>query len=136
MNKAGPGPPPYAGGPAYSTYVPPPAAPPSYSQAVGGVPPSSPFIPPTQSIHGGPTIVTTVVPVGPQATHMICPYCQAEVDTATRTEPGLIAYLSGIVIAILGCWLGCCLIPCCIPECMDVHHSCPNCKAYLGRYRR
>ncbi|GLG97595.1 Protein of unknown function, partial [Gryllus bimaculatus] len=49
MNKAGPGPPPYAGGAAYSTYVPPPAAPPSYSQAVGGVPPSSPFIPPTQS---------------------------------------------------------------------------------------
>lgn len=32
------------------------------------------------------------------------------------------------------CWLGCCLIPCCIPECMITNHSCPNCKAYLGRY--
>lgn len=30
----------------------------------------------------------------------------------------------------------CCLIPCCIDECMDVHHTCPNCQAYLGRYRR
>lgn len=34
------------------------------------------------------------------------------------------------------CWFGCCLIPCCIDECMDVHHTCPNCKAYLGRHRR
>lgn len=116
-------------------YGPPPAAPPSYSQAVGGVPPSSPFTP-GHSLSGGPTIVTTVVPVGPQPTHMICPYCHAEIDTATKTEPGLIAYISGVVIALLGCWLGCCLIPCCIDDCMDVHHNCPNCKAYLGRFRR
>nr|CAD7602361.1 unnamed protein product [Timema genevievae] len=114
---------------------PPPAAPPSYSQAVGGVPPSSPYTP-GHSFAGGPTIVTTVVPVGPQPTHMICPYCHAEIDTAMKTEPGLIAYISGVVIALLGCWCGCCLIPCCIDECMDVHHTCPNCKAYMGRYRR
>lgn len=120
-------PPPYG-------FVPPPSAPPSYSQAVGGVPPTSPFQPQQQF---GPTrIVTTVVPIGPHPTHMICPSCHAEVDTNTRTEPGVIAYVSGFVIAMLGCWLGCCLIPCCIDECMDVHHTCPNCKAYLGRHRR
>jgi hypothetical protein len=54
------------------------------------------------AVYGGPTVVTTVVPVGPQPTHMICPYCHAEIDTATKTEPGLIAYISGVVIALLG----------------------------------
>ncbi|KAG8232519.1 hypothetical protein J437_LFUL012675 [Ladona fulva] len=103
-------------------YGPPPAAPPSYAEAVGGVPPSSPF-----------TTGKPIVPLGSQPTHMICPFCHAEVDTTTKSKPGVIAYVSGIVIALLGCWLGCCLIPCCIDECMDVHHSCPNCDAYLGR---
>ncbi|XP_046734417.1 LITAF domain-containing protein [Diprion similis] len=125
MNKNGPPPP----------YEPPPTAPPTYSQSVGGVPPASPYTP-IQSFAGGPTIVTTVVPVGPHPTHMICPQCGTEIDTATKTEPGMIAYISGVIIALLGCWLGCCLIPCCIDECMDVHHSCPHCKAYLGRHRR
>lgn len=116
-------------------YGPPPAAPPSYSQAVGGVPPSSPFTP-GYSVIRGPTIVTTVVPVGSESTHMICPHCYAEIDTATRTEPGMIAYISGLVIALLGGFCGCCLIPCCIDSCMAVHHTCPNCNAYLGRYSR
>ncbi|XP_076046959.1 LITAF domain-containing protein isoform X10 [Oratosquilla oratoria] len=112
---------------------PPPCAPPSYSEAVGGVPPQAPFTPSS----GVPTaIVTTVVPLGPQSTHMICPHCHAEVDTATKSEPSLIAYLSGFVIALLGCWMGCCLLPCCIPECMNVQHTCPNCRAFLGKYKR
>lgn len=111
---------------------PPPAAPPSYAEAVGGVPPSSPFTPPAAP---GPTIVTTVVPVGPQTTHMVCPSCHAEIDTSVRSEPSLMAWITGGLLVFFGCWLGCCLIPCCIPECMDNHHTCPNCKAYLGRYR-
>ncbi|XP_040150925.1 LITAF domain-containing protein isoform X1 [Anopheles arabiensis] len=122
------GPPPYG-------FVPPQSAPPSYAQAVGGVPPSSPFTP-QQPVLTGAQIVTTVVPIGPQSTHMICPSCHAEVNTKTTTSPGMIAYVSGFLIALFGCWLGCCLIPCCIDECMDVHHTCPHCKAYLGRHRR
>lgn len=50
----------------------------------------------------GPTIVTTIVPVGPHSTHTICPHCHAEIDTTTKTEPGMIAYVSGIIIALLG----------------------------------
>ena len=50
----------------------------------------------------GPTIVTTIVPVGPQSTHTICPHCHAEIDTVTKTEPGMIAYISGVIIALLG----------------------------------
>lgn len=120
--------------PAYG-FVPPQSAPPSYAQAVGGVPPANPY---TANIPqpSAPQIITTVVPVGPQTTHMICPSCHAEINTQTTTSPGLIAYVSGFLIALFGCWLGCCLIPCCIDECMDVHHTCPNCKAYLGRHRR
>lgn len=50
----------------------------------------------------GPTIVTTIVPLGPGPTHTICPHCHAEIETATKTEPGMIAYISGVVIALLG----------------------------------
>ncbi|XP_048006394.1 LITAF domain-containing protein isoform X1 [Leguminivora glycinivorella] len=135
MEKSG-NPPPYGWGNGYHVQVqPPPAAPPSYSQAVGGVGPSSPYTPhypPT----AGPQIVTTVVPVGPQPTHMICPSCHAEIDTATQTKPGLLAYISGAIIFLLGCFCGCCLIPCCIDSCMVIHHKCPNCGAKLGRYQR
>lgn len=69
----------------------------SYAQAVGGVPPSSPFQP---QQFGATRIVTTVVPIGPHPTHTICPSCHAEIDTNTRTEPGVIAYVSGFVIAM------------------------------------
>nr|XP_045583330.1 uncharacterized protein LOC123746101 isoform X1 [Procambarus clarkii] len=86
---------------------------------------------------GAPTaVVTTVVPLGSQSTHMICPHCHAEVDTATKTSPSMVAWLSGFIICILGCWMGCCLIPCCINDCMNVEHNCPNCQAFLGKYKR
>lgn len=56
----------------------------------------------TLPVTGGPSILTTVVPVGPQPTHMICPHCRAEIDTSTKTEPGIIAYISGFIICLLG----------------------------------
>lgn len=101
-------------------YGPPPAAPPSYAQAVGGVPPTSPYVPNHSCkcltiecwtvlsynfvgvVHRGPEILTTVVPVGPEPTHMICPHCHAEIDTTTKTEPGLIAYIVGTIICLIG----------------------------------
>lgn len=92
MSKNG-APPPYG-------FVPPQSAPPSYAQAVGGVPPSSPYVPPQQA--AATHIVTTVVPIGPHPTHMICPSCHAEVDTSIRREPGIIAYVSGFIIAMMG----------------------------------
>ncbi|CAG9821562.1 unnamed protein product [Phaedon cochleariae] len=113
----------------------PPAAPPSYAQAVGGVAPSSPYVP-NHSFTKGPEIVTTVVPVGPNPTHMICPHCRAEIDTSTKSTPGLIAYISSGILCMIGCFLGCCLIPCCLDKCMDVSHKCPNCDNYLGTYKR
>lgn len=109
-------------------YESPPYAPPGYSQTVGGVPPASPFTSAETcmfyfyfvQLHlyikdksyilknwfvidtNGPTIVTTIVPLGPGSTHTICPHCHAEIDTTTKTEPGMIAYISGVVIALMG----------------------------------
>lgn len=139
-------PPPYG-------FVPPPSAPPSYFQglstssrlsicvlwilvsAVNGVNAAAPLTP-QQPILTAQHIVTSVIPLGPHATHTICPSCGIEINTKTRKTPGLIAYVSGFLIAVFGCWLGCCLIPCCIDECMDIHHTCPSCGSYLGRHRR
>ena len=36
----------------------------------------------------GPQIVTTIIPVGPRPTHMVCPHCHAEILTSTKTTPG------------------------------------------------
>ncbi|XP_018007559.1 lipopolysaccharide-induced tumor necrosis factor-alpha factor homolog [Hyalella azteca] len=131
--------------------APPPSAPPSYAQAMGGVPPQAPYYPqpappgvyghpdtqqPFLKDQARPTIVTTIVPLGRQSTHMICPHCQAEINTATKTAPSRTAWLASLLICLLGCPLGCCLIPFCMDDCMNTEHNCPNCKAYLGQHAR
>jgi lipopolysaccharide-induced tumor necrosis factor-alpha factor len=103
--------------------------------AINGVNAAQPLTP-QQPILTAQHIVTTIVPLGPHSTHTVCPNCGCEINTKTRTSPGMIAWVSGFIIAMMGCWLGCCLIPCCIDECMDVSHVCPNCDTYLGRHRR
>lgn len=50
----------------------------------------------------GPQIPTIVVPLGPKSTHMICPHCNAEIGTFTKVEPGIIAYISGFLICLIG----------------------------------
>jgi len=81
---------------------PPPCPPPSYSQVAGGYPaPNAPYAP-SQMQPAGPPIVTTVIPLGPHSTRMICPSCHAEITSSTESKPGLIAYVSGLVIALLG----------------------------------
>lgn len=87
-------PPPYG-------FVPPPQAPPSYAQAINGCNAANPLTP-QQPILAAQHIVTTVIPLGPQATHMVCPSCGFEVNTKTKQTPGLKAYVSGFIIAALG----------------------------------
>nr|BAN20724.1 conserved hypothetical protein [Riptortus pedestris] len=110
------------------------APPPSYHEAMRGQAPPPGFKP--APIGVAPIPVPIGAHVGPDPMSMQCPNCHMTIETSTKTEPGLIAYISGVLIFLFGFWCGCCLIPCCIDSCMDVHHTCPNCKAYLGRYRR
>ncbi|XP_054156189.1 lipopolysaccharide-induced tumor necrosis factor-alpha factor homolog [Oppia nitens] len=79
----------------------------------------------------------TVTPeLGPDPVPLTCGHCDALVLTETRPAPGLLAYVLGTCICILGFWCGCCLIPCMLEMTQDVEHRCPNCRTYLGRYRR
>jgi len=122
--------------------------PPSYFESVGmaGAGTAPPPPPPgfVSGHHAGlysqpgvaPVVVTTVVPLGSRPIQMICPHCRAEVRTNTEKRPGLIAFISGAVLAMLGCVWGCCLIPCCLDDCLDTEHTCPNCQGYIGNYRR
>lgn len=49
-----------------------------------------------------PEILTTVVPLGPQSTRMTCPHCRAEISTTTSSVPGIIAYVLGAAICLVG----------------------------------
>lgn len=148
MSKSGQPPPPLG-----FSAAPPPSAPPSYAQAMGGVPPQAPYYPqqgPSPAdkgkgyipVHQGhpqsapTTIVTTVVPLGGSSTHMVCPHCHHEIDTATKSAPSKIAWLSCLILCLVGCNLGCCFIPFCMDDCMNTEHNCPNCKAYLGQFSK
>ncbi|XP_022914029.1 LITAF domain-containing protein [Onthophagus taurus] len=112
-------------------YEPPPSAPPVYTHANIEYNYAYPRI----HTDNGVTIITTVVPVGADSTHMICPNCNTEIETTTFEKPRTIAYLLGAFICILGCFCGCCLIPCFMKSLRETHHSCPNCNHYLGRFR-
>lgn len=158
--------------PPYGMNPPPPAAPPSYAQAVGGVPPSSPYVP----NHACKSKNTTIHKIDLwynllfsfSGTTNCDDSCTAwtptdSYDMSTLSRWGRhryknrtwyyslhfwyshlsfgVSFIQLFLLTLLhkfvfSCPLGCCLIPCCIDECMDVHHNCPNCKAYLGRFRR
>ncbi|CAD8177886.1 unnamed protein product [Paramecium octaurelia] len=64
-----------------------------------------------------------------------CGYCQRQVQTVIKYEPGAGTYLIGGLLAIVGLWFGCCLIPCFIDDCKDVLHFCPSCQGKIAKKR-
>ncbi|VDD77371.1 unnamed protein product [Mesocestoides corti] len=62
----------------------------------------------------------------------ICPSCKKEIQTEVTYEKGTCAYVSCVVLALLGCDLGCCFIPFCVKRFKDAHHTCPKCNFQLG----
>lgn len=123
------------------------AAPPPYPSAAPGYQPPQSYQAPPPGMHPvGPTTTTTIIsqpgPIivnmafGESPVSMVCPHCQTHIITCTTYQDGTLTWLSAGALCLLGCWLGCCLIPFCLDGCKDVIHSCPNCHARLGSYRR
>ncbi|XP_078361997.1 lipopolysaccharide-induced tumor necrosis factor-alpha factor homolog isoform X2 [Oculina patagonica] len=147
-------PPPYNYGaiPTDSGYSAPPPYPAGGYQQAGGkpgdYPPPQPQAYPQPQPYGPPpgtTTTTIITPPGPIIVNMafgespismVCPHCQTHIITCTTYQDGTLTWLAAGALCLVGCWLGCCLIPFCLDGCKDVIHSCPNCHARLGSYRR
>ena len=84
-----------------------------------------------------PTVAANVVtPFGPYPMQIKCPLCHSSIFTTTRASTGALTWIISATLVFLGCFLGCCLIPCFVRSCKDIEHFCPNCKSYLGIYKR
>eukprot|EP00096_Caligus_rogercresseyi_P015442 TRINITY_DN787_c0_g1_i3.p1 TRINITY_DN787_c0_g1~~TRINITY_DN787_c0_g1_i3.p1 ORF type:complete len:167 (+),score=47.04 TRINITY_DN787_c0_g1_i3:71-571(+) len=71
---------------------------------------------------------------GPRSVRMTCPQCQSQIETATSSEPGPMAWIIAGVLCIVGLW-PCACVPCCIDQLNCVTHKCPQCQTFLGRYK-
>lgn len=84
-------------------------------------------------------IITNIMSIayGPESQRVTCPSCSALIKTVTHDKAGLLTYLvcACICFTVVGV-LGCCLIPFCCRGCKDIEHYCPNCRSYLGVYKR
>jgi len=95
--------------------------------------------PPGVPVAGAPgVVVVTTQPMRIFTRHptsVICQHCNQNVVTRTRSEVGMITWLSCGAMIIFGLWLGCCLIPFCIPDLQDTYHECPNCNNVIQVYK-
>lgn len=82
-----------------------------------------------------PTIVVQHGMFGSAPMQTTCPSCHASVLTSVSHEVGALTWIIFAVLCLVGCWI-CAFIPFCVDDCKDVTHSCPNCKAVVGRYKR
>ncbi|KAM7532563.1 hypothetical protein Aperf_G00000131791 [Anoplocephala perfoliata] len=132
----------YPQGPGYPPWPPSSQPPPGYPPGPGypAAPgyPQGPGYPPWPPSSQPPpaTIVHTTNALGPKPTRFYCTSCQREILTDVTYVSGEFTWLLAVVILIFGGVLGCCLIPFCCDCDKDAFHSCPNCKANLGRYTR
>ncbi|XP_031418436.1 lipopolysaccharide-induced tumor necrosis factor-alpha factor homolog [Clupea harengus] len=84
----------------------------------------------------GQVIVATIGPFGDSPVQVTCPSCHQTGVTKVEFSSGLITYLFCGGLFMCGLVLGCCLIPFCVDRLRDAKHSCSNCKAVLGVYKR
>jgi len=113
--------------PAPQPYMAPGAVPAGATTYVQGMPAAPP---------GTQQVVVVVNPpnYGPNPVDMVCPHCQCQIRTSTDSEPGPLAWIFAGILCVVGLW-PCACVPCCIESLNSVTHKCPNCKAFLGRYK-
>nr|XP_006010929.1 PREDICTED: lipopolysaccharide-induced tumor necrosis factor-alpha factor isoform X2 [Latimeria chalumnae]XP_014353131.1 PREDICTED: lipopolysaccharide-induced tumor necrosis factor-alpha factor isoform X2 [Latimeria chalumnae] len=148
--------PPYQGAPqAYPN----PSAPPSYEEAAWNTPypagpgscppdpgmkgmnvpqyPNQPVAAPNPNVVAVQTVyVQPAISFQDHPVQTVCPSCNQMIVTVVKYRSGALTWLSCGGLFLLGCVFGCCLIPFCVDALQDVDHQCPNCKAYIGSYRR
>ncbi|XP_030636167.1 lipopolysaccharide-induced tumor necrosis factor-alpha factor homolog [Chanos chanos] len=84
----------------------------------------------------GQVPVVSLAQLGDGPVQVVCPNCQQAVVTRVEFSSGLLTYLCCGGLFLCGFALGCCLIPFCVDRLRDAKHTCSNCKAVLGVYRR
>uniref|UniRef100_A0A2S2N7C6 Lipopolysaccharide-induced tumor necrosis factor-alpha factor n=1 Tax=Schizaphis graminum TaxID=13262 RepID=A0A2S2N7C6_SCHGA len=112
-----------------------PTAPYGWNQQTS-VSPASPYTPQPEFVKAPYELITTVVPVGPHSTRMVCSNCRKEITTKIYKKPSTMAYITSLLCCVFGCFWGPCLIPFCMDQCLNVEHKCPKCEVYLGQYIR
>merc|ERR1711962_1009618 len=80
-------------------------------------------------------VVNHYMPFGPNSVEIKCSNCGAQITTRIERETGILGYALAGGLCLIGCWLGCCLIPLAVDSLKDVSHTCPNCNAFLGKYK-
>ncbi|KAG7188269.1 hypothetical protein KM043_007935 [Ampulex compressa] len=73
--------------------------------------------------------------LGPNPVKMTCATCHTDIKTATISDHQPSAHICCVVLCLLGCCICSCL-PYCLSTFMSVHHFCPNCKSYIGTWKR
>ncbi len=76
-----------------------------------------------------------IIMVGKTPVQTTCNNCRNQVVTRVeKKKKGKVYCISCLVFFTVVGALGCCLIPCCVDSLKVFHHTCPNCKSYIGRY--
>ena len=71
--------------------------------------------------------VHTVHPV-----EMKCQHCQFVGMTHADSHASGMAWISCLILALVGCNAGCCLIPFCLEDCQDATHTCSHCGKMIA----
>ncbi|XP_053997035.1 lipopolysaccharide-induced tumor necrosis factor-alpha factor homolog [Hylaeus anthracinus] len=127
--------PPYPVGP---PVMPVPTFPPTQTTAVfspnypGAVPANVPHL--QHQTHYTANYQPVTVVLGRNPVKMTCPKCHQSIKTTIISDHQPSAHICCIVLCLLGCCLCSCL-PYCMSSFMNVHHICPNCKQYIGRWK-
>lgn len=80
--------------------------------------------------------ITSNMELGPDSVPYTCLYCRMTTQTIVYYRAGECAWVLACLLCLTMFGILCCWVPFVLNVCKDAEHSCGNCKAYIGRYRR